>query len=76
MEETSDNYERVLIKMAVPNSVIPPAVLREEERTRARNAGQLIFDAFDWSETPEGFEFWNSVAQRLFQIAKTGNHRS
>jgi hypothetical protein len=44
-------------------------------RENARIAADKIMEAFCWSESPEGDEFWSSVHDRLRQISETGDHR-
>lgn len=40
----------------------------------ARAAADALLNAFEWSETYEGRDFWNSVYLRLSQIANEEDH--
>ena len=45
-------------------SNLPPGLreLAEYRRAQANRTGDLVAAAFPWKSTPEGFEFWRSVA--------------
>lgn len=69
-------YKRVVIRMPPPPTPEPyKPPLAEYMRENARIAADKIMEAFCWSESPEGDEFWNSVHDRLRQISETGDHR-
>lgn len=42
------------------------------ERAAAGRAAQALLDAFVWDDTAEGSGFWDSVNDRLAQIASDG----
>jgi hypothetical protein len=73
------DYERVIIRMRRPPTsgpVVPyEPPLTDLSRDDVRIAADKIMEAFCWSETPEGEEFWDSVYRRLIQISDTGDHR-
>lgn len=73
MEEFEDD-KRVIIPAPYSRPIEPPP-LAESKAALAGHAAKDLWDAFDWSETPEGFPFWHGVVRRLEQIAKTRDHR-
>lgn len=72
-------YERVKIVAPAPAHETAPAPyvapLSTERRGSIAHAAELIQNNFTWSETPEGYWFWESVFKRLVQISRTGDHR-
>lgn len=70
------SYSR--IKIPAPNDPPEPKEkppMTDMQLKNVSKAATALFDAFDWSETPEGYLFWDAVNQRLWQIAETGDHR-
>ena len=46
--------------------------LSDAEREAASQAASQLITGFDWSKTKEGHGYWQTVYQRLRQIAEDG----
>lgn len=44
--------------------------LTKTEKQRCADIASLLASAFDWSEAPEGYEYWMKVADRLEELAE------
>lgn len=53
----------------LPENIV---TLDAKEKRRLQGAAEAIATLFNWDETVEGEDFWNSVHERLMQIAENG----
>ena len=44
----------------------------QSKKQRARTLAGGLFYAFNWNDTKEGYDYWNSVHDRLIRIAEAG----
>lgn len=52
------------------------AKLSKEHRAGAAAAADALIDAFQWDETPEGYDYWVAIHDRLTQLGEDGKmHR-
>jgi hypothetical protein len=64
----------------IPNIMIPKIKLKtnatkrctQAQQKQAKNAAEALASGFNWRDTVEGLDFWESVWQRLMQISKDG----
>lgn len=46
----------------------------EYSAQRAWEAKEALMDAFAWSESPEGFDYWNEVHEKLHSLSQGFQH--
>jgi len=67
------SYKRVIIPPPT-NTGVPSPIMTSDARDRLVAAAESILGAIDFSETPEGPEFWSGLYDRLHQIADNGDY--
>lgn len=64
-----------IVKIVPPNPRAPSVMTPSDLRPNAKKAAEALGMAFDWEESTEGAKFWQSVYDRLNQIAQDGELR-
>ena len=41
----------------------------------ARKTAELLFEAFFWYDSKEGYDYWNKVHDKLWEIAEKGRRK-
>ena len=42
---------------------------------KVRKAAELLFEAFSWHNSKEGYDYWNKIHDKLREIAEKGNEK-